>query len=99
VLFCAGRICYREKSRDREKMASGTLWRSLERRIANALNLAPRPVAVAFLDAAPSGLEQFQGTEPSGGHLALDAKSPRTRFVITLPKSVAAQREVALAGR
>ena len=58
------------KSRDREKMGSGTLWHSLELRIANALNLARRPVAVAFLDAVPSGLEQFHGTEPSGWFLA-----------------------------
>jgi uncharacterized protein (DUF169 family) len=64
VLFCAGRIRYGEKIEDREKM--GTLWHSLEHRIANALNLARRPVAVAFLDAVPSGLEQFHGAEPSG---------------------------------
>jgi hypothetical protein len=51
-------------------MGSGTLWHSLELRIANALNLARRPVAVAFLDAAPSGLEQFHDTEPSDWFLA-----------------------------
>ena len=47
-------------------MVSGTSWHELEQRISNAVKLPRRPVAVGFLDAAPSGLEQFQGTEPSG---------------------------------
>lgn len=50
-------------------MVSGTSWpalgRALEQQISKAVKLPRRPVAVAFLDAAPSGVEQFHGTEPS----------------------------------
>jgi len=41
-------------------------WSSLEQRFAAAVKLARRPVAVAFLDAAPANVAQFSGTEPSG---------------------------------
>jgi len=41
-------------------------WAELEKKIAGAVKLAKRPVAVAFLDAAPPGVERFEGTEPSG---------------------------------
>jgi uncharacterized protein (DUF169 family) len=41
-------------------------WSSLEQRFAAAVKLARRPVAVTFLDAAPAGVAQFSGTEPSG---------------------------------
>jgi uncharacterized protein (DUF169 family) len=36
----------------------GTAYRTVK--------LARRPVAIAFLDAAPDGVERFSGTEPSG---------------------------------
>lgn len=38
----------------------------VEEKIANALGLQKRPVAVTFLDAEPAGIEKFTGTEPSG---------------------------------
>jgi uncharacterized protein (DUF169 family) len=41
-------------------------WNDLERRIAAAVKLARRPVAIAFLDAAPDSVQKFSGTEPSG---------------------------------
>jgi uncharacterized protein (DUF169 family) len=41
-------------------------WTSLEESISKAVKLARRPVAVAFLDASPTGVEQFAGSEPSG---------------------------------
>lgn len=41
-------------------------WKGIEDRIGAAVTLARRPVAVAFLDAPPAGVEQFVGTEPSG---------------------------------
>ncbi|MGA2484206.1 MAG: DUF169 domain-containing protein [Candidatus Acidiferrales bacterium] len=41
-------------------------WKSLEVRLAKPLSLARRPVAVAFLDREPSGVEKFTGTEPAG---------------------------------
>lgn len=47
-------------------MTTETPWDALEQRIANAAKLSRRPVAVAFLDAVPSGMEKFYGTEPSG---------------------------------
>jgi len=51
-------------------MGSGTSWKELEQRISEAIKLPSRAVAVAFLDAAPAGLEEFKGTEP------LDAVQP-----------------------
>jgi uncharacterized protein (DUF169 family) len=42
-----------------------TAWRLMEFRFATHLRLARRPVAVTFLDAPPSGIERFGGTEPS----------------------------------
>jgi uncharacterized protein (DUF169 family) len=45
---------------------SGALnWKELEQRIAAAVKLARRPVAVTFADAAPANVERFSGTEPS----------------------------------
>lgn len=41
-------------------------WKELERRISAGVKLEKRPVAVAFLDAAPAGVRKFEGTEPSG---------------------------------
>jgi len=43
-----------------------TPWQPLEARFAVALRLARRPVAVTFLDAAPAGIERFDGSQPSG---------------------------------
>jgi len=37
----------------------------LENRFAAAVKLPRRPVAVSFLDAIPSGIQKFSGTEPS----------------------------------
>lgn len=38
----------------------------VEEKIANTLGLQKRPVAVTFLDAVPTGIGKFTGTEPSG---------------------------------
>lgn len=40
-------------------------WKELEQKIAGAVKLAKRPVAVAFLEAAPAGVQKFDGVEPS----------------------------------
>jgi uncharacterized protein (DUF169 family) len=40
-------------------------WNELEQRIGAAVKFARRPVAVAFVDAAPSNVEKFSGSEPS----------------------------------
>jgi uncharacterized protein (DUF169 family) len=41
-------------------------YNALEKRIAAAVNLPRRPVAVSFLDSIPPNIERFEGTEPSG---------------------------------
>jgi len=47
-------------------MTETTGWKNLETKIGGAVKLARRPVAVAFLDRAPEGVDRFAGTEPSG---------------------------------
>lgn len=49
--------------RDQPQM---TNYRALERDLSSNLHLARRPVAIAFRDAPPDGVEKFSGTEPSG---------------------------------
>jgi len=41
-------------------------WKELERKINAQVKLLRRPVAVAFLDAAPANVRKFDGTEPAG---------------------------------
>jgi uncharacterized protein (DUF169 family) len=41
-------------------------YRGLEKRVMDSLHLERRPVAVAFRDAAPSGVAKFRGSMPSG---------------------------------
>jgi uncharacterized protein (DUF169 family) len=45
---------------------TSAIWKKLEQRIATAIKPGKRPVAVTFLDAAPAGVQRFEGTEPSG---------------------------------
>ncbi|MGB2672073.1 MAG: DUF169 domain-containing protein [Candidatus Acidiferrum sp.] len=47
-------------------MSGGTEWKALEEKIAAAVKLARRAVAVTFLEAAPGDVKKFEGTEPSG---------------------------------
>lgn len=47
-------------------MSSVSPWLDLEHRIASLISLTRRPVAVAFLDSPPAGVEKFTGTQPSG---------------------------------
>jgi uncharacterized protein (DUF169 family) len=47
-------------------MTGSANWKALEERIGAAVKLGRRPVAVAFLDAAPASVARFDGTEPSG---------------------------------
>jgi Uncharacterised ArCR, COG2043 len=55
-----------EPGRENRTMRAEENWKELEQRIAALIKLAKRPVAVAFLDAAPAGVKKFDGTEPSG---------------------------------
>jgi uncharacterized protein (DUF169 family) len=41
-------------------------WSEIEQQLTSRLGIARRPVAVAFLDTAPSGVGRFEGTQPSG---------------------------------
>ena len=41
-------------------------YREVEKKLLKATGLNRRPVAVTFLEATPSGIEKFAGTEPSG---------------------------------
>jgi uncharacterized protein (DUF169 family) len=53
-------------------------WKVLETRFASAVKLERRPVAVTFLERAPDGVKQFEGSEPSGcsfWRLAADGKT------------------------
>jgi uncharacterized protein (DUF169 family) len=45
---------------------TNTNWKELEQRIAAVIKPGKRAVAVTFLDAAPAGVNRFEGTEPSG---------------------------------
>jgi uncharacterized protein (DUF169 family) len=47
-------------------MSEASSWKALETKFAGAVPMQRRPVAVAYLDAAPNGVERFEGTEPSG---------------------------------
>ena len=47
-------------------MSEAANWIELEKKISASLRFRRRPVAVTFLDSVPSGVEKFDGTEPSG---------------------------------
>src|SRR5579862_3845257 len=66
-------------------MSTESNWKKLEQKISAAVKLSNRPVAVAFLDAAPAGVERFEGTEPSGCSFWRLAASGRVFY--TLPEN------------
>ena len=41
-------------------------WQELEKQFTSRLSMGRRPVAISFLDAVPSGVAKFSGTEPAG---------------------------------
>ena len=47
-------------------MSEASNWKTLETKFAGEVAMERRPVAVAYLDAAPNGVERFEGSEPSG---------------------------------
>src|SRR5580700_2872645 len=55
----------------------------MERQITFAVKLKRRPVAVSFLDAEPTNVKKFEGTEPSGCSFWRLAAEGRTFY--TLP--------------
>jgi len=66
-------------------MPSGPAWKKLEERISAAVKLSKRAIAVGFLDAVPTGLEEFKGTEPSGCSFWRLAASGKSFY--TLPEN------------
>jgi len=66
-------------------MTAATIWNELEQKIGTAVKFARRPVAVTFLDSAPSGVAQFSGTEPSGCSFWRLAAGGKTFY--TLPEN------------
>ena len=63
-------------------MSTTTDWRDLERQILKVIKTGVRPVAVAFLDAEPDGVNKFQGTQPSGCSFWRLAAEGRTFYTI-----------------
>jgi len=57
-------------------------WREIEQKIAASVKMARRPVGVAFLDAAPAGVEKFAGTEPSSCSFWRLAAEGRTFYTV-----------------
>ena len=59
-----------------------TDWKELENRFAARLTPGRRPVAVTFLDAEPSGVPKFSGTEPAGCSFWRLAAAGRTFYTV-----------------
>ena len=63
-------------------MSTSTNWRELEQQILKVIKAGVRPVAVAFLDAEPAGVKQFEGTQPSSCSFWRLAAEGRTFYTI-----------------
>ena len=63
-------------------MSTSTNWRELEQRISKVIKTGVRPVAVAFLDSEPAGVNKFEGTQPSGCSFWRLAAEGRTFYTI-----------------
>jgi len=57
-------------------------YRALEKQFRNTLNLTYRPVAVSFPSTAPSSVDKFVGTEPSGCSFWRLAAEGRTFYTV-----------------
>jgi uncharacterized protein (DUF169 family) len=63
-------------------VSTSTNWRELEQRMLKVIKTGVRPVAVAFLDAEPTGVKKFEGTQPSGCSFWRLAAEGRTFYTI-----------------
>ena len=63
-------------------MSEETSWSALESRFKTLVDLERRPIAVAYLDAAPASVEKFQGSEPSGCSFWRLAASGKTFYTV-----------------
>jgi uncharacterized protein (DUF169 family) len=59
-----------------------SVWTALEARFADGVKLERRPVAVSYLDRAPDGVKQFEGSEPSGCSFWRLAADGRTFYTV-----------------
>src|ERR1700676_4945694 len=57
-------------------------WSELEKKFTARLTMSRRPVAVAFLDAEPAGIEKFSGAEPAGCSFWRLAAAGRTFYTV-----------------
>jgi uncharacterized protein (DUF169 family) len=63
-------------------MQAVTDWKELERQISATVKLPRRAVAVTFLEAEPSGVAKFAGTQPSGCSFWRLAAEGRTFYTV-----------------
>lgn len=63
-------------------MSANAIWKELEQNVAAVVKPGRRPVAVTFLDATPSGVTKFEGTEPSGCSFWRLAAEGRTFYTV-----------------
>ena len=63
-------------------MHSATNWKALDDHIRRVIKPGRRPVAVTFLDAPPSAVTKFEGTEPSGCSFWRLAAEGRTFYTV-----------------
>jgi uncharacterized protein (DUF169 family) len=59
-----------------------TNWKEVEKQFAARLALGRRPVAITFLDAEPTGVPKFSGTEPAGCSFWRLAARGRTFYTV-----------------
>jgi uncharacterized protein (DUF169 family) len=57
-------------------------YRTIERKLMQALGGERRPVAISFLEAAPSGVEKFEGSQPSSCSFWRLAAAGRTFYTV-----------------
>jgi uncharacterized protein (DUF169 family) len=57
-------------------------WKELENQFAILLRMSRRPVAVTFLDAEPTGVTKFSGSEPAGCSFWRLAAAGRTFYTV-----------------
>lgn len=63
-------------------MSEKAKWKALEDRFGEAVKTERRPIAVAYADAPPGGVERFEGSEPSGCSFWRLAAAGRTFYTV-----------------
>src|SRR6266481_502507 len=63
-------------------MSEKAKWTALEERFGKAVKTERRPIAVAYADAPPTGVERFEGSEPSGCSFWRLAAAGRTFYTV-----------------